>query len=263
MRNAFESCDMWGVVGGSETIPADATTSQYQIWKKKDSLGKVMITQCVKSDLVIKVAHANTSHESWNMFATEYSQTGSRSIMLWFWQLTKQLSPSWWCLCSCYCLSRSHLSSCQCRIRYPWLHSCSDSSFYSSIWSPGSSLLEQPCCWCQDWQIHYHTPHLSVILYRISQRTRFYICTLSLSQQTPADGKLPHVSQTVTAVSAKLHKQHSGQDIESTCQLTAAQTVCWPRWPNNQAGWKLISQLDVFSRVFMCFLYVFICFHMF
>ena len=44
MRNAFESCDMWDVVSGSETIPADATTSQYRIWKKKDSLGKAMIT---------------------------------------------------------------------------------------------------------------------------------------------------------------------------------------------------------------------------
>src|ERR1700759_4582589 len=94
MRNTFESCDMWDVVSGSETIPADATTSQYQIWKKKDSLGKVMITQCVKSDLVIKVTHANTSHESWNMLATEYSQPGSGSIMLWFRRLTKQLSPA-------------------------------------------------------------------------------------------------------------------------------------------------------------------------
>jgi hypothetical protein len=93
MKNAFESCDMWDVVDGAETMPTDTTTAQYRIWKKKDNLAKAMITQCIKSDLVIKVAHAKTSTESWNMFASEYSQTGSGSIMLWFRRLTKQLSP--------------------------------------------------------------------------------------------------------------------------------------------------------------------------
>ena len=93
MRNAFESCDMWDVVNGTETVPTDTTTAEYKIWKKKDNLGKAMITQCIKSDLGIKVAHAKTSTESWNMFASEYSQTDSGSIMLWFRRLTKQLSP--------------------------------------------------------------------------------------------------------------------------------------------------------------------------
>ena len=93
MKNAFESCDMWDVVNGTETMPSDTSTAEYRIWKKKDNLAKAMITQCIKSDLVIKVAHVKTSSESWNMFASEYSQTGSGSIMLWFRRLTKQLSP--------------------------------------------------------------------------------------------------------------------------------------------------------------------------
>src|SRR6202790_4304424 len=50
-----------------------------------------MITQCVKADLVIKVTHAKHAKKSWDMFASEYSQTGSGSIMLWFRRLTKQL----------------------------------------------------------------------------------------------------------------------------------------------------------------------------
>ena len=50
-----------------------------------------MITQCVKADLVIKVAHAKHAKESWDLFASEFSQTGSGSIMLWFRRLTKQL----------------------------------------------------------------------------------------------------------------------------------------------------------------------------
>jgi len=74
---------MWDVVDGAETMPTDTTIVEYRIWKKKDNLAKAIITQCIKSDLVIKVAHAKTSTESWNMFASEYSQTGSGSIMLW------------------------------------------------------------------------------------------------------------------------------------------------------------------------------------
>ena len=84
---------MWDVVNGTETVPSDTSTVEYKIWKKKDNLGKSMITKCIKSNFVIKVAHAKSSNECWNMFASEYSQTGSGSIMLWFRQLAKQLSP--------------------------------------------------------------------------------------------------------------------------------------------------------------------------
>src|ERR1700728_3061425 len=96
MRRGFESSHMWGVVNGSETIPPDDKDHaiQHRIWKKKDSLAKAMITQCIKADLVIKVAHAKRTKESWDIFATEFSQTGSGSIMLWFRRLTKQLPSS-------------------------------------------------------------------------------------------------------------------------------------------------------------------------
>jgi len=59
MKNAFESCKMMGVVDGSKMIPPDdsANIVKHWIWKKKDNLMKAMIMQCVKSDLVIKVAH--------------------------------------------------------------------------------------------------------------------------------------------------------------------------------------------------------------
>jgi hypothetical protein len=93
MRNAFESCKMMGVVDGSETYPPDDTNNiaKNRIWKKKDSLAKAMITQCVKADLVIKVTHVKHAKESWDVFASEFSQTSSGSIMLWFRRLTKQL----------------------------------------------------------------------------------------------------------------------------------------------------------------------------
>jgi gag-polypeptide of LTR copia-type len=96
MKNVFESCEMMGVVDGSETIPPDDPTHivKQWIWKKKDNLAKAMIMQCVKSDLVIKVAHIKHAKESWNVFASEFSQTGSGSIMLWFRRLTKQLPTS-------------------------------------------------------------------------------------------------------------------------------------------------------------------------
>lgn len=95
MKNAFESCEMWEVVNGSETTPPEDVfhSDNRRIWKKKDTMAKAMITQCVKADLVIKVAHATTSNESWKIFESEFSQTGSGSIMLWFRRLTKQLAP--------------------------------------------------------------------------------------------------------------------------------------------------------------------------
>jgi hypothetical protein len=86
MQNAFELCEMWDVVNSSETIPDDKGHSiQHWIWKKKDSLTKAMITQG------IKITHTKCAKESWDIFATEFSQTGSGFIMLWFRQLTKQL----------------------------------------------------------------------------------------------------------------------------------------------------------------------------
>ena len=86
MKNVFETCDMWGVVNSSETIPSDDTAhaAKRRIWIKKDNLTKAMITQCIKAKLVIKVAHAKHAKESWDIFLSEFSQTGSGSIMLWF-----------------------------------------------------------------------------------------------------------------------------------------------------------------------------------
>src|ERR1700676_4160536 len=89
MKNTFESCKMMGVVDSSETCLPDDTTHivKHHIWKKK-----AMITQCMKANLIIKVTHAKHAKESWDMFASKYSQTSSGLIMLWFRRLTKQLS---------------------------------------------------------------------------------------------------------------------------------------------------------------------------
>src|ERR1700728_1356599 len=96
MKNMFETYKMWGVINSTKTIPSDdsANMTKHRIWIKKHNLAKAMITQCVKADLVIKVAHAKRAKESWDVFATEFSQTGSGSIMLWFRRLTKQLPSS-------------------------------------------------------------------------------------------------------------------------------------------------------------------------
>src|ERR1700683_3758393 len=84
---------MWGVVNGSQTIPSDDTAhaAKCWIWIKKDNLAKAMITQYIKANLVIKVTHTKRAKESWDIFATEFSHTGSGSIILWFRRLTKQL----------------------------------------------------------------------------------------------------------------------------------------------------------------------------
>ena len=93
MKNTFKSCKMWHIVDGTETIPSSDSTNatKCQIWIKKDNLTKAMITQCIKADLVIMVTHAKHTKESWDTFLSEFSQTRSGSIMLWFRRLTKQL----------------------------------------------------------------------------------------------------------------------------------------------------------------------------
>ena len=97
MKNGFESCKMWEVVSGSETLPAKgifAGTDTPAIWQKKDHLAKALITQCIKSELIIKVAHSKTSNKAWDLLAAEFGQTGSGSLMLWFHHLTKQFPLS-------------------------------------------------------------------------------------------------------------------------------------------------------------------------
>src|ERR1700683_951646 len=96
MKNTFKTCEMWKIIDGSETIPSDdtANVAKRQIWIKKDNLAKAMITQCINANLVIKVAHAKHAKESWDTFLSEFSQTSSGSIMLWFQHLTKQLPSS-------------------------------------------------------------------------------------------------------------------------------------------------------------------------
>ena len=84
---------MWGVVSGTKTHPAPGLQLGSDMWDKKDRLVKVILSKSVKSELIIKIAGAMTSHEAWNLLETEYSQTGSGSLVLWFRQLTRQLSP--------------------------------------------------------------------------------------------------------------------------------------------------------------------------
>ena len=93
MKSGFEYCEMWGVVSGTETCPAPGLQLGSDMWDKKDRLVKVILGKSVKSELIIKIAGAMTSHKAWNLLETEYSQTGSGSLMLWFRRLTRQLRP--------------------------------------------------------------------------------------------------------------------------------------------------------------------------
>lgn len=95
MKSALEYGEMWGVVSGMESCPADDVFSAdgHKEWKKKDAAAKTMFFQCVKPELLVKIAHAQTSNEMWTTLETEFSQTGSGSIMMWFRRLTRQLQP--------------------------------------------------------------------------------------------------------------------------------------------------------------------------
>ena len=93
MKSGFEYCEMWGVVSGMETQPLAGLQLGGDIWDKKDRLARVILGKSVTSELVIKITGTSTSEEAWTLLETEYSQTGSGLLMLWFKRLTRQLSP--------------------------------------------------------------------------------------------------------------------------------------------------------------------------
>lgn len=89
----FEYCKMWGVVSGMETRPLPGLQLDSNIWDNKDRLMRVILSKSVKSELVIKIAGTTSLKEAWTLLESEYSQTRSGSLMLWFRWLTRQLSP--------------------------------------------------------------------------------------------------------------------------------------------------------------------------
>ena len=93
MKTALRSCKLWGVVCGDELKPAAAKVSELSDWEKKDAAALALIFKCCKTDVFVKIASADTSKEAWDTFKSEYSQTGSGSVMLWFRRLTKQFVP--------------------------------------------------------------------------------------------------------------------------------------------------------------------------
>ena len=92
MKTALHSCKLWGVVTGDEPKPAVIKAGELSEWEKKDTAALALIFKCCKTDVLVKIAHADTSRMAWDTFKSEYSQTGSGSVMLWFRRLTKQLS---------------------------------------------------------------------------------------------------------------------------------------------------------------------------
>lgn len=94
MKDTFEVVDLWEIVNGDEKVPPDSKANKLLLWKKKDKAAKSLLTQCIKSNLVVKVAHATSSHHAWSILETEYSQTGPGSIMLWFKRLTMKYVPA-------------------------------------------------------------------------------------------------------------------------------------------------------------------------
>ena len=134
MKLGFEYCKMQGVISGTETWPLVGLQLSRDMWDKKDRLVRVILSTSVKSESVIKISGAMTSKVAWTLFETEYSQTGSGSPMLWFRQLTRQLSPGG-CISWCFWFPGSHPPSCQCWLSNPIPHCCYYPTLNTSIWS--------------------------------------------------------------------------------------------------------------------------------
>ncbi|KAG2062502.1 hypothetical protein BDR04DRAFT_1165108 [Suillus decipiens] len=62
-----------------------------EVWMKMDTAASALIMQCIKGELVVKIIHMATSKAAWDLFASEYSQIGSGSIIYWFAHLTRHM----------------------------------------------------------------------------------------------------------------------------------------------------------------------------
>jgi hypothetical protein len=90
MQKALQYCGLWNVVSGATHRPSPGATDE-QIWIKMDIAASVLITQCIKGELVVKIIHLPSSKAAWDLFVSEYSQIGSGSIMYWFARLTRHM----------------------------------------------------------------------------------------------------------------------------------------------------------------------------
>jgi hypothetical protein len=90
MQKAFQYCGLWPVVNGSMPRPSPGSAEE-AVWLKMDTAVTALLTQCIKGELVVKIVHLETSCEAWDLFALEYSQIGSGSIMYWFACLTQHM----------------------------------------------------------------------------------------------------------------------------------------------------------------------------
>jgi len=60
MCKAYSYCRLLKVVSSSLTEPMDATT--HKIWWKMDAAAPVLLTGCIKAELVVKIVHLATTN---------------------------------------------------------------------------------------------------------------------------------------------------------------------------------------------------------
>ena len=90
IKSAFKVCGLWEIVEGKEKCPATDATNIAN-WNRKNQTAVNLLLQCVKQDLVIKVAEKENASEIWDTFKSEFGQTGTGSVILWFRRLATQL----------------------------------------------------------------------------------------------------------------------------------------------------------------------------
>ncbi|KDR86118.1 hypothetical protein GALMADRAFT_132711 [Galerina marginata CBS 339.88] len=94
MKSAYEVCDLWEVVKGIEKAPSPGSSVELEKeWKKKNKAATALMLQCIKQELVVKVAMKESANAIWEVFSSEYGQTGIGSLMLWFRRLASPLVP--------------------------------------------------------------------------------------------------------------------------------------------------------------------------
>lgn len=89
-KGALEYATLWGVVGGTETLPA-MDNDAIALWKRKDGAARTMILRALSPSIATTVDGLTTAHEYWEALETQFSRTSLTSAVTWFRSLISPL----------------------------------------------------------------------------------------------------------------------------------------------------------------------------
>ncbi|GJJ07905.1 hypothetical protein Clacol_002111 [Clathrus columnatus] len=79
MKDLLENISLWKIIMGEEPKPSPKSP-EFEIWKAKDSYIRIAYSQCVKQEIIPKLAGLDEK-QAWDLMENEFKQSGTGSIV--------------------------------------------------------------------------------------------------------------------------------------------------------------------------------------